>query len=65
MAAVFNFIHNKMLNYALVAQPDLAYLRTDGIRRNREALSILSKIYQFIVLILIKWRPSWILLAMK
>ena len=26
MAAVFNFIHNKMLNYALVAQLDLAYL---------------------------------------
>ena len=35
------------------------------MHRNREALSILSKIDQFIVLILIKWRPSWILLAVK
>ena len=35
------------------------------MHRNREALFILSKIYQFIVLILIKWRPSWILLAMQ
>ena len=26
MAAVFNFIHNKMLNFPLVAQLDLAYL---------------------------------------
>ena len=35
------------------------------MHRNREALSILSKTYQSIVLILIKWRPSWILLAMQ
>ena len=33
--------------------------------QNREALSIFSKIYQLIVLILIKWRSSWILLTMQ
>ena len=35
------------------------------MHRNREDLSSLSKIDQFLVLILIKWRPSWILLAMQ
>ena len=65
MAAVLNFIHNKMLNYSLATQLNWAYLETDGIHQNREALSILSKMYQFIVLTLYHWRQSWILLAMQ
>ena len=56
MAAVFNFIHNKMLNYPLVAQLDLAYLENRRHTSKSWSSYYFIEIYPFIVLILIKWQ---------